>query len=221
MDLKDKTIYVFDAFGTLFTTRLPIVELEGLVGADAEALLNLWRRKQLEYSWLRGQMNAYVGFDQITREALQFAKAHFKVDNSAVDDLLLPIYLNADLLPGAFELLQHLHDNGKTIAILSNGTPAMLKSGVTKTKTTSFFSKLLSVEAVQTFKPNPVVYQMALDELNAGKEDLVFLSSNQWDVAGASTFGLDCVWVNRGGATKEVLPFGEVLEVGKLENVLG
>ena len=211
-----KSTFIFDAFGTLFKT-IPLAEtLESIVGRQAGELLGVWRRKQLEYSWLRNQMEAYISFDQITAEALNYAMRKLGVNDQRIRDLLLPVYEQPELIDHAASLLSSLKKMEKQTAILSNGTMTMLERGVRGTGIKVLIDRLLSVDQIGIYKPSPRVYQMALYELETPIEDIVFFSSNQWDVSGASTFGLDAVWVNQYDETKESLPFGQVLEVSNL-----
>lgn len=218
--IQDKSIFIFDAFGTLFSTSPVNHQLEKIAGDKTETLLQVWRSKQLQYSWLRGQMKAYVPFNQITKDALQFAMASTGISDPKVFEILLPIYDEPGLIEGAKEMLSLLKSKNKKIAILSNGTLQMLQNGVLKTGIASQVDQLISVDTLGIYKPNPKVYQMALDHFSVPINDLVFFSSNQWDVSGASSFGLHSVWVNQYNETTEVLPFGNVLEVKSLMNVV-
>ena len=220
MSLKNKTHVLFDAFGTLFKASEIGEELKQLAGPNTETLLIVWRRKQLEYTWLRNQMNRYVPFQQVTQEALDYSMRLHGLSNKRIPEILLPIYDSPSLIVGAFELLNRLKEQGKTICILSNGTRAMLDNGVAKTDISHLVDHIFSVDDIGVYKPDPAVYQMAVNALVKPIEKLVFFSSNQWDVSGASVFGLDCVWVNQYGETKEMLPFGEVTELKGLNDAL-
>lgn len=220
VDLSTKTTFVFDAFGTLFKTQPLADTLESIIGHRASELLNIWRKKQLEYSWLRNQMGAYLPFNQITKEALDFAMRKMRIDDTSIPQLLLPVYEEPQLIAAAFELLEHLNSRERQTAILSNGTPAMLEQGVQRTGISNLVNQVISVDLIKKYKPSPEVYQMALNQLKVAQGSVVFFSSNQWDVSGASTFGLDAVWVNQYEETKESLPFGNVMEVGGLNEVI-
>ncbi|MEZ4883315.1 MAG: haloacid dehalogenase type II [Chitinophagales bacterium] len=214
---NQKKIFIFDAFGTLFKTSSFETELEKLVGSKSFDLIALWRRKQLEYTWLYNQMQQYIPFDEITKLALEFSMRHHKIEDEMVRNLLLPIYDCSNLIEGTLEALSFLKKEGKTVVILSNGTPTMLQNGIEANGITHFIDHFFSVDSLQIYKPHPSVYQMALDELKVGFADCLFFSSNQWDVAGASTFGLDSVWVNQYGEVKENLPYGRVWEIEGLK----
>lgn len=198
-------VCLFDAFGTLFKVKLPVEELDELTGGKGMALLDIWRQKQLEYTWLRGLMDDYVSFDQVTEEALTYATRELKVEKPQIFDVLMPVYRQpeafSDVLPG----LKALHSAGYKLAILSNGTKAMLEVGMTKTGLSQLISAIFSVEEVQTFKPHPNVYQMSPDFFGLDKSAFLFFSSNRWDIAGAATFGFATAWVNRAALVPEVL----------------
>lgn len=198
-------VCIFDAFGTLFKVKLPIAELDQLTDGQGARLLDIWRNKQLEYTWLRGLMQDYTSFDQVTEEALTYALREIKVEEPKVYDLLMPVYRQpeafSDVLPG----LKALHKAGYKLAILSNGTRQMLEAGVIKTGIRQLMTAVLSVEEVRTFKPNPIVYQLAVDHFGLDKSAFLFLSSNRWDIAGAATYGFSTAWVNRRQLVPEVL----------------
>jgi 2-haloacid dehalogenase len=212
----EKECFIFDAFGTLFKTSEIKAELKAIIGDKAQALINVWRSKLLQYTWLRNEMNQYQPFDVITKDALDYSMHLNGINNPRVFDILLPLYDRPSLITGAGTLLSTLKSKHKTVAILSNGTPSMLKNGLQLTQITPYVDAILSVDAIKTYKPQPAVYQMALDQLNTDIEKSIFFSSNQWDIAGASIFGLDAVWINQHGETKENLPFGNTLEVTSL-----
>jgi len=213
-NISSKSIFIFDAFGTLFKTSEIDSELQNIAQDKTENLLSIWRKKQLEYTWLRNQMDEYAPFSQVTKEALEYSMRVNDLKDSRILDLLLPIYDSPNLIDGVREALDFFQ--GKTICILSNGTRAMLESGVQKTGIENIVSHIFSVDDIRIYKPRKEVYQMALEKLNTSAEDVLFFSSNQWDVSGASIFGLDAVWVNRNDEVREGLPFGNVLEIKHL-----
>ena len=220
-ELSKKQFFVFDAFGTLFKTSEVKAELTKIAGDKTDNLINVWRNKQLQYTWLRNEMNQYQPFSTVTKEALDYSMRLNGITDEKVFDILLPLYDTPSLIEGAKSLLKALKDNGKTIAILSNGTRSMLDNGVQLTGIQYYVDHILSVDDIGVYKPRPAVYQMALDKLSATVEDLIFFSSNQWDVSGASVFGLDACWINQYGETKEGLPFGSVVETKSLKELAG
>ena len=220
-ELSKKQFFVFDAFGTLFKTSEVKAELTKIAGDKTDNLINVWRSKQLQYTWLRNEMNQYQPFSKVTKEALDYSMRLNGITDEKVFDILLPLYDTPSLIEGAKSLLKALKDNGKTIAILSNGTRSMLDNGVQLTGIQYYVDHILSVDDIGVYKPRPAVYQMALDKLSATVEELIFFSSNQWDVSGASVFGLDACWINQYGETKEGLPFGSVVETKSLKELAG
>ncbi|HLF94382.1 MAG TPA: haloacid dehalogenase type II [Planctomycetota bacterium] len=176
--------YVFDAYGTLFDT--------GSIAADP-ALLALWRRKQLEYTWLRSLMGRWEDFWKVTEDALRFAARSLGKDVPI--DPLMKAYLTLAPFPEVPAALDRL--KGRPLAILSNGTPAMLDAAVTSSGLAGRFAHVLSVDAVRVYKPSPAVYAMAPKALGVEASELLFVSSNAWDVAGAKAFGYRVCWCNR------------------------
>lgn len=217
--INQKHFFVFDAFGTLFKTSEVKAALTRIAGDKTDGLINVWRSKQLQYTWLRNEMNQYEPFSTVTREALDYSMRLHGITDEKVFDILLPLYDTPQLIDGAKNLLKTLKANGKTVAILSNGTRSMLDNGVQLTGIQYYVDHILSVDDIGIYKPRPAVYQMALDKLDATIDDLIFFSSNQWDVSGASTFGLDACWINQYGEVKEGLPFGKMVETSSLNEL--
>ena len=218
--LNTKSIFIFDAFGTLFKTSEIDDELKSIAKDKTENLISIWRKKQLEYTWLRNQMNQYAPFSQVTKEALDYSMRVNGLKNPRIFDLLLPIYDSPSLIEGAFKALNFLKEKNKTVCILSNGTRAMLENGVRKTGIENIVDFIFSVDDIQVYKPRAEVYQMAMDKLDAYVNELLFFSSNQWDVSGASVFGWDCAWVNQYDEVREGLPFGNVVELEGLREMI-
>ena len=196
---------VFDAFGTLFNLDIPSEKIDQLTEGKGKELLAIWRRKQLEYTWLRGLMDNHVPFDQVTRHALTFAMESVGTESMELYDILMPIYKKAIAFPEIKPMLEHLQSAEIKTAILSNGSPDMLHAGTKNAGIDHLIDHIFSVESVGVFKPSPKVYQLALDGLSLKKEELLFFSSNQWDVAGATHFGLETVWVNKYNQVPEQL----------------
>jgi 2-haloacid dehalogenase len=196
---------VFDAYGTLFDVHSAVARLRERVGEQADPLSQLWRTKQLEYSWLRALMGRHADFWQVTGDALDDALARTGVDH-AVREPLMQAYLALDAYPEVPDVLRRLRAGGLETAILSNGEPRMLEAAARSAKIAGLLDAVLSVEAVGIFKPHPKVYQLAVDRLALPPEAIAFQSSNAWDVHGAATFGLRAVWINRLGMPPERLP---------------
>jgi len=207
---QDIKACVFDAYGTLFDVHSAVGKHAARLGAQADAVSALWRSKQLEYTWLRSLMGQYVDFWQVTGDALDFALEQHRVDarnttNAGLRDALMQAYLELSPYSEISSTLDALHELGVRTAILSNGTPAMLEAAVENAQLQESFEAVLSVEAVEIYKPDPRVYQMAVDQLGLAKQNILFLSSNGWDIQGAKAFGFQTLWVNRNGAPAERL----------------
>ncbi|NQV44248.1 MAG: haloacid dehalogenase type II [Rhodospirillales bacterium] len=199
---------VFDAYGTLLDVASAATKCSDTLGDKAAPLGQLWRTKQLEYSWLRSLMGEHADFWQLTGDALDFAMETVGVDDSALRQRLMDLYFTLDAFPEVPGVLQVLKDRGIKTAILSNGSPDMLRGAIDHAGIAPLLDAVYSVEDVGIFKPHPRVYQMAVDGLDLPPEKIRFLSSNAWDVAGASYFGFRVIWVNRYGQAAERLPGG-------------
>jgi 2-haloacid dehalogenase len=196
---------VFDAYGTLFDVHSAVARLRSRVGEQAEGLSQLWRAKQLEYTWLRTLMGRHADFWQVTGDALDYALARTGVD-PAVREPLMQAYLALEAYPEVPDVLRRLREAGLKTAILSNGEPTMLVAGARSAGIHGLLDGILSVEDVGIFKPHPRVYQLAVDRLAVQPDQIAFQSSNAWDVSGAATFGLRAVWINRLAMPPERLP---------------
>ena len=197
---------VFDAYGTLFDVHSAVAKHRPRLGDLADLVSILWRTKQLEYTWLRSLMGHHADFWKVTQEALDFAFNVHDIDNPGLHRDLMQAYLKLDCYPEVPESLSILKSRGFKLAILSNGTPAMLDAAVKNAGLGDLIEENFSVEDVGIFKPDPRVYQMAVDGLSVRPEEIVFQSSNAWDAAGASAFGFKVAWVNRFGQREERLP---------------
>jgi 2-haloacid dehalogenase len=210
--------WVFDAYGTLFDPLSVQGRAEKIFPGRGEALSRLWRLRQLEYTWLRALMNRYADFWQITREALAYACRSLGLSCEAVrQEELMQEYLRLeaylDVRVGLEALLS------QRLAILSNGTPQMLEAVVEHAGLKQAFAALLSVDKVKTYKPSPIVYQLAVESLNLKKNQIGFVSSNYWDAAGAAAFGFPAFWLNRSQATPDELgttPEAAITSLGEL-----
>ncbi len=196
---------VFDAYGTLFDVHSAVGRLRPQIGAQADELSQLWRTKQLEYSWLRALMGRHADFWQVTGDALDYALARTGV-GASVREPLMRAYLTLEAYPEVADVLRRLRAAGLKLAILSNGEPAMLAAAVDNAGIGALLDAVLSVEEVGVYKPDPRVYRLAVDRLSLRPDQVAFQSSNAWDVHGAASFGLRPVWINRFGAPAERLP---------------
>ena len=207
---------VFDAYGTLFDVNSAAARWREVLGPEAEAFSATWRRKQLEYSWLRSLMGAHADFWQVTTEALDFACERHAIADASLQQRLLETYRELSAYPEVPAMLRAIRDAGFKTAILSNGAPAMLLAAVEAAGLATQFDALLSVESVGIFKPHPSVYRLAVERLGAAAGRTCFVSSNGLDIAGAARFGFRAVWVNRAREPRERLPAGPEIELGDL-----
>ncbi len=210
---------VFDAYGTLFDVHSAVARLKPQIGPKADALSQLWRSKQLEYTWLRALMGRHAHFWQVTGDALDYALSAQGIEPAGIREPLMAAYLSLDAYPEVPSVLERLRAGGLQTAILSNGEPEMLRAGVQSAKIGDLLDAVLSVEEVGIYKPHPKVYQLAVDRLGVRPDEIAFQSSNAWDVHGAASFGLRPVWVNRGGAPAERLPGGAEFELRDLSGL--
>lgn len=197
---------VFDAYGTLFDVNSAARVAQDSLGEKWQPLAELWRLKQLQYTWLRGLGGRHADFWQVTGDALDFAMSTLQVEDKALRFRLMNLYLALVTYPEVPDTLRRLKTGGMRLAILSNGTPAMLEAAVTTAGIADFFDAVLSVEEVKVYKPHPSVYQVACDRLNVGADRVCFLSSNGWDAYSAKAFGFRALWCNRLGQEPERIP---------------
>lgn len=189
--------YVFDAYGTLFDVHAAVRRHAGEIGPDGQALSEIWRAKQLEYSWVRTLMGSYRDFWQLTEEALDYAFLKVPTADPALRGKLLDAYWRLDCFPEVPAVLAALKAAGGRIAILSNGSPAMLESAVKSAALDTVVDEVFSVDEIGRYKTVPEVYEMVTTTWRLYPRSVSFQSSNRWDVAGAHKFGFRTVWINR------------------------
>ena len=212
---------VFDAYGTLFDFGSAVARSSDVPHEKRAPLIALWREKQLQYTWLRTLQGRHADFWRVTEDALDFALESLALERPGLKASLMALYLELDPFPEAPQVLRELRRRGFRLAILSNGTPAMLEALVRRAGLADAFEAVLSVEAVGAFKTHPKVYQSALDTLALPASAIAFLSSNGWDAWGASDFGMPVVWCNRAGAGRERLPGAPDFEIRTLAELPG
>jgi 2-haloacid dehalogenase len=206
-------LFVFDAYGTLFDVHAAIGRHRAAAGPDADRLSDLWRAKQLEYTWTLTLASRYQDFWTLTERALDFALARVPSVNKALRPRLLDAYRALDAYPDARTLLHDLKSRGRMTAILSNGSPDMLDAAVAAANLAGDLDAVISVDALRLYKPRPEVYALVTERFNIAPADVVFVSSNRWDVMGAAAFGFRTAWVNRSRLPDEYADFapGRVL----------
>lgn len=221
-DIENIDACVFDAYGTLFDVNSAAAQCRDTLGDKWVPLSQIWRDKQLQYTWLRSLMNDYAPFWQLTQDALDFAMEALALDDPALRQKLLDIYFELDAYPEVLGVLQTLKDAGIKTATLSNGSPDMLHAAVGNAGIA--LDAVISVDPLKIYKPDFRVYQLGCDELGVDKSRICFMSSNGWDAWGAANFGFQVVWVNRFGQPLERLPVGPkriVTDLNALPPLLG
>ncbi|MGA7433518.1 MAG: haloacid dehalogenase type II [Xanthobacteraceae bacterium] len=190
-------VYVFDAYGTLFDVHAAIARHRAAAGPDADRFSEVWRTKQLEYSWTLTLAGRYTDFWTLTERALDYAFARFPSVDRALRQNLLDAYFKLDAFVDARAALENLKARGLSTAILSNGSPPMLEAAVTASGMANVLDTVLSVDAVRAYKPRPEVYALVTARFAVEPQQVAFVSSNRWDVMGAAAFGFRPFWVNR------------------------
>lgn len=198
--------YVFDAYGTLFDVASPVRRHAQAVGADATALAEIWRDRQLQYTWLRSLQGRHADFEQVTAHALDHALERIGRHDPALRERLLAAYATPQAYDDVAPTLRVLRSRGARTAILSNGTLRWLHQALEASGLTDGFDHVLSVDAVGVFKPHPSVYRLAEQALQLPAAAISFQSSNGWDACSAQAFGMRAVWCNRAGLPPERLP---------------
>jgi 2-haloacid dehalogenase len=200
--------YVFDAFGTLLDIHSAVHRHSEAVGADFQAFSDLWRSKQLEYAWVRTLMGgSYADFWQLTQQALDFAMAKFPAIDRNLRAPLLEAYLKLDCYPDVPAALRGMKASGAKLALLSNGAPNMLQTAVASAGLDDVLDALFSIDSVRHFKAHPLAYTIFKDRWALAPNDIFFVSSNRWDIAGAAKAGFQTVWLNRHGLPDEYRDF--------------
>lgn len=200
---RKRTVWVFDAYGTLFDIHSAVRKQAARLGESAVRLSQSWRTKQLEYSWVRSLMGRHADFWDCTLAALDFALAAEGLADPALRDALCEAYRTPDAYGDAVATLRDLRAGGASTAILSNGSPQMLAAAVSHAGFEPLLDAVLSVEEVGIFKPDSRVYELATARFSVAAAEIRFCSSNAWDIAGAQAFGFQTVWVNRTSQPEE------------------
>lgn len=224
MRLEGVRACVFDAYGTLFDYASAAAACRDALADKLERLTILWRDKQLQYTWLRALQGRHEDFWHVTGDALDFAMETLQLADAGLRERLMRLYLTLDAFPEVADALTRLKAAGLKTAILSNGSPEMLRAAVEGAGIGHLLDAVLSVEEVGVYKPHPRVYQLAVDRLAVRTEEISFQSSNAWDAYAASAFGMRVVWCNRYDQRRERLPGlpdREVRSLAELPALLG
>ncbi|HYC17366.1 MAG TPA: haloacid dehalogenase type II [Pseudolabrys sp.] len=191
------SIFIFDAYGTLFDVHAAIARHRAKVGPEAERISTVWRTKQLEYTWTLTLAGHYTEFWVLTERALDYALALVPSVDKSLKPALLDSYFKLDAFPDARAALKALKAKGHKTGILSNGSPAMLDSAVGAAAIGGDLDAVLSVDTLKMFKPRPEVYALVTDRFKCRPGDVTFISSNRWDVMAGARVGFRSIWVNR------------------------
>jgi 2-haloacid dehalogenase len=211
---------VFDAYGTLFDVNSAAERTQDALHDKWQQLAEVWRAKQLQYTWLRSLTGKYVDFWQLTGDALEFALDTLKLPNGQLRDHLMGLYLRLSAYPEVENTLRHLKAGGLKCAILSNGSPTMLSAAVESAGIADLLDAVLSVEEVKLYKPHPAVYQLAVDRLSLTPSAICYVSSNGWDAHSAKAFGFHVIWCNRSSQVSERIPATPDAEIRVLSDLL-
>ena len=216
--MKPKAI-VFDAYGTLFDVNSAAEKCKNKIGSKWESFANFWRTTQLEYTWLRSLMGRHKDFWTITEDSLDKSMKVFGI-NMKMKNELLNLYRVLSPYPEVKEVLEDLRRKNFKLAILSNGTPALLKELVVSNNLNSFFDDLFSIEEVGIYKPNAKVYDMPVNKYKVKPAEITFLSANTWDVSGGGNYGYNSVWVNRNQSVFDNLDYKPKKQINNLTQLL-
>jgi 2-haloacid dehalogenase len=210
---------VFDAYGTLFDVNSAAERCKGKIGDKWEGFANYWRTTQLEYTWLRSLMKRHKDFWQVTEDSLDKSMKAFKI-NSSMKNELLNLYKVLSPYPEVKEVLKSLKAKKYKLAILSNGTPALLNELIKSNNLDNIFDDLFSIEEVGIYKPDEKVYDMPIKKYKIKNDQVAFLSANSWDVSGGGNYGYNAIWVNRNNNIFDNLDYKPKNKVNNLTQLL-
>tara|TARA_B100001029_G_scaffold178356_1_gene184938 strand:- start:127 stop:789 length:663 start_codon:yes stop_codon:yes gene_type:complete len=194
--MKNIKAIIFDAYGTLFDVNSAAEKCKYKIGDKWEGFANHWRTTQLEYTWLRSLMKRHKDFWQVTEDSLDKSMKAYKIDSSMRNELL-DLYKILSPFKEVPEVLKLLKKKNLKLAILSNGTPALLNQLVKSNSLENLFDDIFSIEEVGIYKPDSKVYDIPIKKYQIQKSEVAFLSSNTWDVSGGGNYGYNSIWVNR------------------------
>ena len=217
--MKNVKAIIFDAYGTLFDVNSAAEKCKDKIGDRWEGFANFWRTTQLEYTWLRSLMKRHKDFWQVTEDSLEKSMNAFKIDK-AMKNELLNLYKALNTFPEVKDVLNKLKEKNYKLAILSNGTPALLNELVKSNNLDNIFDDIFSIEEVGIYKPDVKVYDMPIKKYKIQKEEVVFLSANTWDISGGGNYGYSSIWVNRNNSIFDNLDYKPKEEVKNLNQLL-
>lgn len=212
---------VFDAYGTLFDLATATASARDVLGDRLPALAELWRSKQLQYTWLRSLAGQHADFWRVTSDALDYALDALGISDGELRERLMGAYERLGPYADARPALERLKGAGLRLAILSNGAPRMLEAAARNAKLTDLLEMIVSVEEVGTYKPSQAVYRRAVERLGLWPGEVLFVSANGWDAYGATVAGLRVAWCNRSRQPAERLPAAPAAEIQSLAELPG
>ena len=217
--MKNIKAIIFDAYGTLFDVNSAAEKCRSKIGDKWESFANYWRKTQLEYTWLRSLMERHKDFWQITEDSLDKSMQAFNIDK-AMKNELLDLYKILSPYPEVKETLEKLKEKRYKLAILSNGTPALLNELVKNNDLQNLFDDIFSIEEVKIYKPSSKVYDMPVKKYSIKNEEVAFLSANTWDVSGGGNYGFTSIWVNRNKNIFDNLDYKPKNEISGLNQLI-
>jgi len=217
--MKNVKAIIFDAYGTLFDVNSAAEKCKDKIGDKWEGFANFWRTTQLEYTWLRSLMKKHKNFWQITEDSLDKSMNVFNIDKSMRNELL-DLYKTLSTFPEVKVVLNKLKEKNYKLAILSNGTPALLNELVKSNNIENIFDDVFSIEEVEIYKPDSRVYDIPIKKYQIQKNEVAFLSANTWDVSGGGNYGYNAIWVNRNNNIFDNLDYKAKNEVKNLNHLL-
>ena len=217
--MKNIKAIIFDAYGTLFDVNSAAEKCKDKIGEKWEGFANYWRTTQLEYTWLRSLMKKHKDFWQISEDSLEKSMKAFNIDPKMKVELL-NLYKVLSTFQEVPETLKLLKEKNFKLAILSNGTPALLNELVKSNKLDNIFDDLFSIEQVGIYKPDSKVYDMPINKYSIEKNEVAFLSANTWDVSGGGNYGFNSIWVNRNNSIFDNLDYKPQNEIKNLSELI-
>ena len=217
--MKNIKAIIFDAYGTLFDVNSAAEKCKDKIGDKWEGFANYWRTTQLEYTWLRSLMNRHKDFWQVTEDSLDKSMKAFNIDPSMKNELL-DLYKVLSTFKEVPDVLKLLKKKKFKLAILSNGTPALLNELIKNNNLDNIFDDLFSIEQVGIYKPDSKVYDMPIQKYRIEKSEVAFLSANTWDVSGGGNYGYNAIWVNRNKNIFDNLDYKPNSEIKDLSELL-
>ena len=219
MKIQNIIACVFDAYGTLFDVNSAAAKCKEKLGSKWEGFANAWRTTQLEYTWLRSLMKKHKNFWEITEDSLDHTMEAFKIKKEMRNELL-DLYKKLSPYPEVKECLEELKNKKIIMAILSNGTPELLKGLVESNNIQNYFDNIFSIESVGVYKPDSRVYEMPIKQYGCKPENIYFMSSNTWDISGGGVFGYNAVWINRFNKAFDKLGYKPKFVINNLKELL-